>query len=107
VVRETGATALLDGGNMTGMIAAYCASEATIHRAQVYGLAVVCLGDTRMTGRSAYNCEMIARAGLVVLHTVAAPFGGTRGRRSAPTPTARAGGIVFRRLTKASSHDDC
>jgi LDH2 family malate/lactate/ureidoglycolate dehydrogenase len=83
VVRETGATALLDGGNTTGMIAAYRASEATIHRAQVHGLAVVCLGNTWMTGRSAYYCEMIARAGLLVIHTVAsppavAPFGGTR-----------------------------
>ena len=82
-VRETGATALLDGGNTTGMIAAYRASEATIHRAQAHGLAVVCLGNTWMTGRSAYYCEMIARAGLVVIHTVAsppavAPFGGTR-----------------------------
>ena len=83
VVRETGATALLDDGNTTGMIAAYRASEATIHRAQAHGLAVVCLGNTWMTGRSAYYCEMIARAGLVVIHTVAAPpavapFGGTR-----------------------------
>ena len=83
VVRETGASALLDGGNTTGMIAAYHASEATIHRAQAHGLAVVCLGNTWMTGRSAYYCEMIARAGLVVIHTVAsppavAPFGGTR-----------------------------
>ena len=83
VVRETGATALLDGGNTTGMIAAYRASEATIHRAQAHGLAVVCLGNTWMTGRSAYYCEMIARAGLIVIHTVAAPpavapFGGTR-----------------------------
>jgi LDH2 family malate/lactate/ureidoglycolate dehydrogenase len=82
-VRETGATALLDGGNTTGMIAAYRASEATIHRAQAHGLAVVCLGNTWMTGRSAYYCEMIARAGLVVIHTVAsppavAPFGGMR-----------------------------
>jgi LDH2 family malate/lactate/ureidoglycolate dehydrogenase len=83
VVRETGATAMLDGGNTTGMVAAYRASEATIHRAQAHGLAVVCLGNTWMTGRSAYYCEMIARAGLVVIHTVAsppavAPFGGTR-----------------------------
>jgi LDH2 family malate/lactate/ureidoglycolate dehydrogenase len=83
VVQETGATALLDGGNTTGMIAAYRASEATIHRAQAHGLAVVCLGNTWMTGRSAYYCEMIARAGLIVLHTVASPpavaqFGGTR-----------------------------
>jgi LDH2 family malate/lactate/ureidoglycolate dehydrogenase len=83
VVRETGATALLDGGNTTGMIAAYRASETTIQRAQLHGLAVVCLGNTWMTGRSAYYCEMIARAGLVAIHTVAsppavAPFGGTR-----------------------------
>lgn len=83
VVRETGATALLDGGNTTGMVAACRAAEATIPRAQANGLAIVCLGNTWMTGRSAYYCEMIARAGLVVIHTVAAPpavapFGGTR-----------------------------
>jgi LDH2 family malate/lactate/ureidoglycolate dehydrogenase len=83
VVRETGVTALLDGGNNNGMIAAYRASEATIVRAQAHGLAVVCLANTWMTGRSAYYCEMIARAGLVAIHTVAsppsvAPFGGTK-----------------------------
>jgi LDH2 family malate/lactate/ureidoglycolate dehydrogenase len=83
VIRETGATALLDGGNNTGMVAAYRASEATISRAQAHGLAIVCLANTWMTGRSAYYCEMIARAGLVVIHTVSAPaavapFGGTQ-----------------------------
>jgi LDH2 family malate/lactate/ureidoglycolate dehydrogenase len=82
VVRETGATAMLDGGNTTGMVAAYRAAEATIARAEANGLAIVCLANTWMTGRSAY-CEMIARAGLVVIHTVAAPpavapFGGVR-----------------------------
>jgi LDH2 family malate/lactate/ureidoglycolate dehydrogenase len=84
VLRETGATALLDGGNNTGMIAAYRAAETTIERAQANGLAIGCLGNTWMTGRSAYYCETIARAGLVVIHTVAsappivAPFGGAR-----------------------------
>ncbi len=83
VLRETGPTALLDGGNNSGMIAAYRASEATIERATANGIAIVCLTNTWMTGRSAYYCEMIARAGLVVIHTVAsppgvAPFGGTR-----------------------------
>lgn len=82
VVRETGATAMLDGGNTTGMVAAYRAAEATIARAQANGLAIVCLANTWMTGRSAYYCEMIARVGLVVIHTVAAPpavapFGGS------------------------------
>lgn len=83
VVRETAASALLDGGNNTGMIAAYRAAEAAMARAQISGLAIVCLANTWMTGRNAYYCEMIARAGLVVIHTVAAPpavapFGGTR-----------------------------
>jgi LDH2 family malate/lactate/ureidoglycolate dehydrogenase len=83
VVRETGATALLDGGDNTGMVAAYRAAEATMARAEANGLAMICLANTWMTGRSAYYCEMIARAGLVVIHTVAAPpavapFGGTR-----------------------------
>ena len=83
VIREAGATALLDGGNNNGMVAAHHAAEATIARAEAHGLALVCLGNTRMTGRSAYYCERIARAGLVAIHTVAAPpavapFGGTR-----------------------------
>ncbi|MGE0417218.1 MAG: Ldh family oxidoreductase [Acetobacteraceae bacterium] len=82
VVRETGPTAMLDGGNTTGMVAAYRAAEATIRCASAHGLAIVCLANTWMTGRSAYYCEMIARAGLVVIHSVAAPplvapFGGT------------------------------
>ena len=83
VLRETGATAMIDGGNKNGMIAAYRAAEATIARAETSGLAIVCLANTWMTGRSAYYCEMIARAGLVVIHTVSsppsvAPFGGAR-----------------------------
>jgi LDH2 family malate/lactate/ureidoglycolate dehydrogenase len=83
VVRETGATALLDGGNNTGMVAAYRATQQTIARAEASGLAIVCLANTWMTGRSAYYCETIARAGLVAIHTVAAPpavapFGGAR-----------------------------
>ena len=83
VLRESGSSAMLDGGNNTGMVAAYRAAEATIERAQATGLAIVCLTNSWMTGRSAYYCEMIARAGLVAIHTVAAPpsvapFGGTR-----------------------------
>ena len=83
VVREAGATALMDGGNNNGMIAGYRTAVETIRRAQAHGLAIVSMGNTSMTGRSAYYCEMIARAGFVVIHTVAsppsvAPFGGTR-----------------------------
>jgi LDH2 family malate/lactate/ureidoglycolate dehydrogenase len=83
VVRETAATAMLDGGNNNGMVAGYRAAEVTIKRADANGLAIVCLTNTSMTGRSAYYCEMIARAGFVVIHTVSsppsvAPFGGMR-----------------------------
>ena len=83
VVRETGPTAMLDGGNNTGMVAAFRATEAAIRRANAHGLAIVCLANTWMTGRSAYYCEMIAHAGLVAIHTVSssamvAPFGGAR-----------------------------
>ncbi|MCA8928086.1 MAG: Ldh family oxidoreductase [Alphaproteobacteria bacterium] len=81
VVKETGPTALLDGHNTTGMVAAWHATRATIERAERHGLALVCLANTWMTGRSAYYCEMMAKAGLVAIHTVAAPamvapFGG-------------------------------
>jgi LDH2 family malate/lactate/ureidoglycolate dehydrogenase len=83
MLRDSGPAALIDGGNNTGMVAAYRASQAVIERARTHGLALVSLANTWMTGRSAYYCEMIARAGLVVIHTVAsppavAPFGGTR-----------------------------
>ncbi len=83
VVRDTGAAALIDGGNQTGMIAAYHATQAVIARAEAHGLAIVCLANTWMTGRSAYYCERIARAGMVAIHTVAsppavAPFGGAQ-----------------------------
>lgn len=83
VQQETAATAMLDGGNNPGMVAAYRAAQATIERAEASGVAIVCLANTWMTGRSAYYCEMIARAGLVAIHTVAsppmvAPFGGAR-----------------------------
>ena len=82
VLRESAATALIDGGNHNGMIAAFRAVEATIERAAATGIAVVCLANTWMTGRSAYYCEKLARAGFVAIHTVAAgpavaPFGGT------------------------------
>jgi LDH2 family malate/lactate/ureidoglycolate dehydrogenase len=83
VVKQTGPTALLDGHNTTGMVAAYHATKATIERAEQHGLAIVCLANTWMTGRSAYYCEMMAKAGLVAIHTVAAPamvapFGGAK-----------------------------
>lgn len=81
IVKETGATALLDGGNNVGMLALYRATEDAIARAAKHGLAIVCMANAWMSGRSAHFCEMIARAGLIGIHTVSsvahvAPFGG-------------------------------
>jgi LDH2 family malate/lactate/ureidoglycolate dehydrogenase len=83
IVKDSGAAILLDGGDNTGMITLHQAAETVIERASTHGLALVCLANSWMSGRSAYYCEMIARAGLVVIHTVAAPelvapFGGIR-----------------------------
>ncbi len=83
VTKDSGVAAVLDGGNNNGMIAGFRTAEETIRRVEEHGLAIVAMGNTSMTGRSAYYCEMIARAGFVVIHTVAsppsvAPFGGTR-----------------------------
>ena len=73
LVRETAVSALYDGGNQSGMIAMYHAARAVIELAAAHGLALVGVNDVWMSGRSAYYVEMIARAGLVGIHTVAAP----------------------------------
>src|SRR5438128_11705186 len=83
VVRETEVSALYDGGNNVGMLAMYHAAEATIAKAAAHGIAVVGVTDSGMSGRNAYFVEMIAKAGLVAIHTASsgasvAPYGGTR-----------------------------
>jgi LDH2 family malate/lactate/ureidoglycolate dehydrogenase len=51
----------------------YYATCAVIERAQRHGLALVGISNIWMSGRSAYYVEMAARAGLIGIHTVAAP----------------------------------
>jgi LDH2 family malate/lactate/ureidoglycolate dehydrogenase len=81
VVRETEISLALDGGNNAGMLALFYAAEATIRKAAAHGMALVSMSDAWMSGRSAYYVEMIAKAGLVAIHTAAssrlvAPPGG-------------------------------
>jgi LDH2 family malate/lactate/ureidoglycolate dehydrogenase len=83
VLRETGGAVLFDGGNQSGMVAMYHATRAVIERARTHGVALVGINNIWMSGRSAYYVEMAARAGLIGIHTVAAPPlvappGGTR-----------------------------
>jgi LDH2 family malate/lactate/ureidoglycolate dehydrogenase len=81
VLRETDVSIAFDGGNNVGMLALYRAAEATIGKAKAHGIALVSVNDAWMSGRSAYYVEMIAKAGLVAIHTASssrlvAPPGG-------------------------------
>ena len=76
-------SALIDGGNNVGMLAIYYAAQDAIKRAKRHGIAIVCMSNAWMSGRSAHFCEMIAREGLIGIHTVASdprvtPFGGSK-----------------------------
>jgi LDH2 family malate/lactate/ureidoglycolate dehydrogenase len=82
VMHETPVSLAYDGGNNNAMLALYYAAEATIKKATAQGIALVSVTDSWMSGRSAYYVEMIAKAGLVAIHTAAssrlvAPPGGT------------------------------
>jgi len=80
-IRETDVSLAFDGGNNVGMLALFYAAEATIKKAAAHGIALVSVTDAWMSGRSAYYVEMIAKAGLVAIHTASssrlvAPPGG-------------------------------
>src|SRR5882724_13247977 len=72
-VTETSVSVLFDGGNQSGMLGMYYATRAAIERAQAHGFALVAVNNIWMSGRSAYYVELVARAGLIGIHTVAAP----------------------------------
>jgi LDH2 family malate/lactate/ureidoglycolate dehydrogenase len=83
ILHETEVSALYDGGNNVGMLAMYHAAKATIAKAAGHGIAIVGVTDSWMSGRSAYFVEMIAKAGLVAIHTASsgsavAPYGGMK-----------------------------
>ena len=53
IIKDSGAAALLDGGDNTGIIALKRAMDIAIERAETHGLAIVCLANSWMSGRSA------------------------------------------------------
>ena len=73
IVKETSVSVLFDGGNQNGMLGMYYATCAVIERVAAQGFAVVGVNNLWMSGRSAYYVEKAARAGLIAIHTVAAP----------------------------------
>lgn len=83
VIRETPVSALLDGGNNVGYVAAHRGAETAIAKARAHGLSIVGVCDSYYSGRNAYFVEMMVREGLVGIHTASAkprvlPPGGTR-----------------------------
>jgi LDH2 family malate/lactate/ureidoglycolate dehydrogenase len=83
VLRETEVSIAFDGGNNVGMLALFHAAQAAIRKTAAHGVALVSVTDAWMSGRSAYYVEMIAKNGLVAIHTTAsaplvAPPGGMR-----------------------------
>jgi LDH2 family malate/lactate/ureidoglycolate dehydrogenase len=83
VLCETPVSLAFDGGNNVGMLALFHAAEGTIKKAEAHGIALVSVHDAWMSGRSAYYVEMIAKAGLIAIHTTStspmvAPLGGTQ-----------------------------
>src|SRR5215472_3910421 len=83
VVHETPVSALIDGGNKVGYIAAFRGAEIAIAKAKVSGITIVGVYNSYFSGRNAYYVEHIVRAGLVAIHTASAkphvlPLGGRR-----------------------------
>jgi LDH2 family malate/lactate/ureidoglycolate dehydrogenase len=83
VVKETAVSALMDGGNHVGYVAAYRAAEIAIAKTKASGISVVSVYDSYYSGRNAYFAELVVNAGLVCMHFASAqprvlPPGGLR-----------------------------
>jgi LDH2 family malate/lactate/ureidoglycolate dehydrogenase len=72
LVRETPVSALVDGGNNVGYVAAYRGAEIAIAKAKASGIAIVGVHNSYYSGRNAYYVEQIVRSGLVAIHTASA-----------------------------------
>jgi len=68
IIRETPASAFLDGGNHVGYIAILRAAEIAIEKARQSGVAVIGMRNSWFGGRSAYYMEKIARAGFAAIY---------------------------------------
>ena len=80
-LRETAVSVRYDGGNNNGMVAMYRATQVAIAKAREHGFSLVGVNNSWVSGRGAHYVEMVARAGLIGIHTVSstrhvAPPGG-------------------------------
>jgi LDH2 family malate/lactate/ureidoglycolate dehydrogenase len=84
VVRETPVSALLEGGDQLGYLAAHRATTVAIGKAKQSGVAMVGANDNWLSGMLSYYAEMVAREGLVAMMSAhagpwVAPHGGAQG----------------------------
>ncbi|MGE0224517.1 MAG: Ldh family oxidoreductase [Acetobacteraceae bacterium] len=82
IVRETPSSAMVDGGNNVGYVAAFRGAEIAIRKAKASGIAMVGVYNSYYSGRNAYYAEHIVKSGLLAIHTCSAkphvlPPGGT------------------------------
>jgi LDH2 family malate/lactate/ureidoglycolate dehydrogenase len=71
-VHETPASALIDGGNNVGYLAANHGATVAIEKARFCGLSAVGVYNSYYSGRGAYYVEKIVNAGLIALHAASA-----------------------------------
>ncbi len=105
VLRDGGATVLLDGGLGFGQVGARQAVDLAVERAGVHGIAAVALRETTHLGALGWYTERAARAGFVAFAfqngpTIVPPFGGvtplfSTNPMSYAIPTATPPAIVF------------
>lgn len=80
-LHETPVSVRYDGGNNVGMVTMYHAAQAAIAKAREHGFSLIGVNNSWVSGRGAHYVEMVARAGLIGIHTVSstrhvAPPGG-------------------------------
>lgn len=85
VVRESGASAQIEGGNQVGYLVASKATDMAIAKARRQGVATVGAARTWLTGMFSYYLERVAAAGFVGMiagsgNQLVAPYGGTEPR---------------------------
>lgn len=71
-VHDTPVSAMLDGGNNVGYIAAYRAAEVAIDKVRKMGIASVGAYNSYYSGRNAYFVERIVREGYFAFHVASA-----------------------------------
>ena len=72
IVRETPSSALVDGGNTIGYIAAFHGAEIAARKARETGISIVGVYNSFYSGRNAWYVENIVKHDLVAIHTCSA-----------------------------------